>query len=111
MRGSQVGSGGRKDDKNGHHQSRLAEIGCAAAEVGTVGALVGATDLADAEDVERSCVECPDEKAFRFVRFEDDGLTGTGQVGDRKVTPDCVLETALLLWDVIEIPVRFPRTL
>ena len=47
---------------------------------GTVGALVGATHLADAENVERRGVESCDKESFWSQRFYNDCLAGSRQV-------------------------------
>ena len=43
--------------------------------------------LAYAEDVERGCVEGPDEKVLWAERLDDDGLPRPSQVGHRVVAP------------------------
>ena len=48
---------------------------------GAVGALVGAADLADAEDVEGGRVECLHKELLRPQRLNDHSLPGSGQVG------------------------------
>ena len=47
---------------------------------GTVGALVGATHLADAENVERRGVESCDKESFWSQRFYNDCLSSSRQV-------------------------------
>ena len=74
------------------------------AVVGAVGALVRAADFADTEDVERRGVERPHEEPLRPQGFDDDGLTGSGQVCHRVVPPHRVLEAAGLWRDVVEVP-------
>ena len=77
------------------------------AVVGAVGTLVWSADLADTEDVEWGSVEGPHEEAFRPQGLDDDGLTGSSQVGHRVVTPDRVFEAASRCRDVVEIPNGF----
>ena len=52
----------------------------------TVRTLVGAAHLADAQDVQRGCVECSNEKLFGPQRLDDDRLSGSSEIGDRKVS-------------------------
>ena len=50
--------------------------------------------LAYAEDVERGCVEGPDEEVLWAERLDDDGLPRPRQVGHRVVAPHRVAEAA-----------------
>ena len=50
--------------------------------------------LAYAEDVERGCVEGPDEEVLGAQRLDDDGLARPRQVGHRVVAPHRVAEAA-----------------
>ena len=50
--------------------------------------------LAYAEDVERGCVERPDEEVLWAERLDDDGLPRPRQVGHRVVAPHRVAEAA-----------------
>ena len=61
--------------------------------------------LAYAEDIERGCVERPDEEVLWPERLDDDGLARPRQVGHRVVATHRVAEATQTRVHAVEIPV------
>jgi len=92
--------GGNQGQNQKHPARRCWDRGTEGRAVWT---LVGAAHLADAEDVERRCIEGPDEEPLRPERLQDDGLAGPGQVGHWEVATDLksVVVVAIIVADVV----------
>ena len=54
-------------------------------EMRAVRALVGTTYFTNAQYVERGCVEGAHKKTFRPLLLNQDGLTSSRQIGNRKI--------------------------
>ena len=56
--------------------------------IGAMWALVGTTDLANTQDVQRRGIEGANEKPFRPERFDQNGLTSSCQICYWKIASD-----------------------